>query len=442
MTEMTRMWIVRGGAGILVAAALAAGAARGEDWPRFRGPNGSGIADTAVPVEFGPDKHLAWQVALPGAGVSSPIVVGPNVFVTTYSGYGAGGGTQLDLVRHLVCIDRATGTVRWTRAVEAVLPEDPFTGMGVPVHGYASHTPASDGKRVYAYFGKSGVHAFDLDGTPVWQRGLGTDSDPRQWGSASSPIVVGDVVVVTAGPERRAIVGLDAATGAERWSAPAETLANVWGTPATAAVDADRTDVVIAAPGELWGLNPATGKVRWYAPGAGEDGSNTSVVVADGVAYAVEGRSGGSVAVRTGGKGDVGATHTVWTGRDANRFATPLVYRGRIYVSSGGVVSCLDAATGERVYQSRLPGGSAGRGGRGGGDYASPVAADGKIYVVTAGGTVHVFAAGDAFESLAANAIGADGESFAATPALADGAIFIRSDRRLLCFRHGTPDER
>ena len=177
----------RGSAAILVALACAAGVADGEDWPRFRGPNGSGIAATAVPVVFGADQHLAWQVALPGAGVSSPIVVGPHVLVTTYSGYGAGGGTQLDLVRHLVCIDRATGTVRWTRAVEAVLPEDPFSGMGVPVHGYASHTPASDGKRVYASFGKSGVHAFDLDGTPLWQPAVGTGSDPRQWGSASRP---------------------------------------------------------------------------------------------------------------------------------------------------------------------------------------------------------------------------------------------------------------
>lgn len=406
------------------------------DWPRFRGPNGSGVAgdDAATPVEFGPDTNLAWKVKLPGDGVSSPIVVGDRVIVTAYSGYGPGGGSQLDLVRHLVCLDRRTGETRWSRQIEAVLPEDPYSGMGVPSHGYASHTPASDGRRIYAFFGKSGVHAFDLDGMPLWQRSVGTDSDPRRWGSASSPIVVGDVVVVTAGPERRAIVGLDAATGEEKWSAPADSLGSVWGTPATATIDETRTDVVIGAPGEFWGLNPATGKIRWYSAGVGDDGFNTSVVVADGIAYAIEGRSGGSVAVRAGGKGDVAATNTVWSGRDANRFGTPVVYRGRIYVASNGVMSCLDATSGKRLYQSRLGGGESG-GRRGGSDYSSPVAADGKIYYVTGAGDVHVIAAGDAFESLAVNHVGEDGESFAATPAIADGAVYIRSNRHLACFR-------
>ncbi|MFM7245107.1 MAG: PQQ-binding-like beta-propeller repeat protein [Planctomycetaceae bacterium] len=421
----------------VVVACLLGPAAQAGDWPRFRGPNGSGVAgdDAATPVQFGPDRNLAWKVKLPGDGVSSPIVVGDRVIVTTYSGYGAGGGNQLDLVRHLVCLDRRTGATLWSRPIEAVLPEDPYTGMGVPSHGYASHTPASDGRRIYAFFGKSGVHAFDLDGTPLWQRSVGTDSDPRRWGSASSPIVVGDVVVVTAGPERRAIVGLDTTTGEERWSAPADSLGSVWGTPATAVIDKTRTDVVIGAPGEFWGLNPATGKIRWYSAGVGDDGFNTSVVVAEGIAYAIEGRSGGSVAVRAGGKGDVAATNTLWSGRDANRFGTPVVYGGRIYVVSNGVMSCLDATTGTRLYQSRLGGGEGGGGRRGGSDYSSPVAADGKIYYVTGRGEVHVSAAGDTFESLAVNHVGEEGESFAATPAIADGAIFIRSNRHLACFR-------
>lgn len=409
---------------------------RAADWPRFRGPNGSGVAGdaAATPVEFGPDRNRAWHVELPGDGVSSPIVVGDRVFVTAYSGYGPDGGSQIDLVRHLVCLDRHTGKTLWSRRVEAVLPEDPYSGMGVPSHGYASHTPASDGKRVYAFFGKSGVHAYDLDGTSLWQRSVGTDSDPRRWGSASSPIVVGDVVVVTAGPERRAIVGLDAATGEERWSAPSDALGSVWGTPAAAVIDDSRTDIVIGAPGEFWGLNPATGRVRWYAAGVGDDGFNTSVVVNDGVAFAIEGRSGGSMAVRAGGKGDVAATNTVWSGRDANRFGTPVVYRGRLYVVSNGVISCLDAESGGRIYQSRLGGGEGG-GRRGGSDYSSPVAADGKIYYVTGGGDVHVIAAGDTFESLAVNRVGDDGESFSATPAIADGSIYVRSSRHLSCFR-------
>ncbi len=343
-------------------AAWAAGAmAHAGDWPRFRGPNGSGVAadDHATPIEFGPDTNLAWKMDLPGEGVSSPIVVGDRVIVSAYSGYGYEPGDQLDLVRHLVCFDCASGRQLWTRRVEAVLPEDAYSGMGVPSHGYASHTPVSDGERIYAFFGKSGVHAFSLDGEPLWQHSVGTDSDPRRWGSASSPIVVDGVVVVTAGPESRSIVGLDAATGAERWTSPADGLASMWGTPAIAAL-AERTDVVLAAPGEFWGLNPATGKVRWYCRGVGDDGFNTSVVIAGDVAYAVEGRSGGSIAVRCGGKGDVEATNTVWSGRDANRFGSPIVYRDRLYFVANGILSCLRADTGERLYQSRLPGGSGG----------------------------------------------------------------------------------
>ena len=309
--------------------------------------------------------------------------------------------------------------------------------MGVPAHGYASHTPASDGQRVYAFFGKSGVKAFDLDGKALWERSVGTDSDPRRWGSSSSPIVVDGVVVVVAGPERRAIVGLDAATGEERWAAESESLASVWGTPVTAPGQGGGTDVVVGTPGELWGINPATGKLRWYAAAVGEDGFNTSAVVdGDGVAYCIEGRSGGSIAVRTGGKGDVSDTHVVWSGRDANRFGTPLVHDGRVWFVANRIVNCLDAKTGERRFQSRLP--SAGGGGRGrGGDYASPVAADGKILYVSSDGEIHVLKETDELESLAVNKLGTDGETFAATPAIADGAIFVRSDRHLWCFSEG-----
>jgi len=430
---------VRAASSVVAVVSILLAAPTRADWPRFRGPNGSGIAadDKPVPTRFGEGENLRWKVTLPGAGVSCPIVVGERVFVTAYSGYDGSGGTQVDLVRHLVCLDARTGDVVWKRDIEAVLPEDPWSGMGVPAHGYASHTPASDGQRVYAFFGKSGVKAFDLDGKALWERSVGTDSDPRRWGSSSSPIVVDGVVVVVAGPERRAIVGLDAATGEERWAAESESLASVWGTPVTAPGQGGGTDVVVGTPGELWGINPATGKLRWYAAAVGEDGFNTSAVVdGDGVAYCIEGRSGGSIAVRTGGKGDVSDTHVVWSGRDANRFGTPLVHDGRVWFVANRIVNCLDAKTGERRFQSRLP--SAGGGGRGrGGDYASPVAADGKVFYVSSDGEIHVLKETDELESLAVNKLGTDGETFAATPAIADGAIFVRSDRHLWCFSEG-----
>lgn len=422
------------------------------DWPRFRGPNGSGVSPDTVPTPttWSPTENLKWKVALPGEGVSCPIIVGDRVYVTTYSGYGFEGREQKDLKRHMVCLDRQTGKIFWDKTIDAVLPEDPFTGMGVPQHGYASHTPVSDGKRVYAFFGKSGVVAFDLDGKELWQHGVGTDSDPRRWGSSSSPILVDGVVVVTAGPERRAIVGLDGETGKEVWEAPSDSLGNVWGTPAIAKIDDERTDIVIGAPYEIWGINPKTGKLRWYCEAMDSDGFNTSVVVDDGVVYAIEGRSGGSIALKAGGKGDVTKESVLWKGGDINRFGTPVVYDGRLYFISNGIVNCLEARTGKKVFQARLQGGErvadapppggrpgGGRGGAGGGrggaDYASPVVADGKIYYVTGSGDIHVLRAGDKYESLAVNRVTEDSETFAATPAISNGELFVRSNRHLYC---------
>lgn len=429
---------------LFVAAALSVGPAAAGDWPRFRGPNGNGISPDTVapPVKFSATENLKWSVALPGEGVSSPIVVGDRVFITAYSGYGYEPGDLLDLKRHLLCLDRQTGKILWQKSVEAVLPEDSFSGLGVPAHGYASHTPVSDGKRVYAFFGKSGVYAYDLDGKQLWRASVGTESDRRRWGSSSSPILVDNTLVVTAGPERRAMVGLDAETGKELWAAESESFGDVWGTPILV-TSGDRTDIVIGAPGEMWGINPQTGKVRWYCEAIQSDQFNTSVVASDGVIFAVEGRGGGAIAIKAGGKGDVSQSNVLWTGRDANRFGTPVVYEGRIYFVANGIANCLDAKTGSKLYQSRLPrpegsesepqqDSGRGRGGFGGQDYASPVIAAGRVYYVSAGGDIHVWKTGDSFESLAVNRL-ASGETFAATPAISAGDLFIRSNKKLYC---------
>lgn len=457
------------------------------DWDRFRGPNGTGISPDPdpLPTTFSETENLQWKVALPGAGVSCPIVVGDKVFVTCYSGYAVerqNPGEIEDLKRHLVCLDRATGKTLWEKTVAAVLPEDPFRGAGVPEHGYASHTPTSDGKNIYVFFGKSGVLAYDMDGNQLWQTSVGTESDDRQWGSSSSPIVTGDVVVVVAGPESRAIVGLDKATGKELWRADSDGLGNVWGTPALAKIDETRTDVVIGAPNEIWGLNPATGKLKWYCEAMATDQFNSSVVVADNNIYAVEGRGGGSIAIKTGGKGDITKTDVVWSGRDSNRFSTPLIYEGRMYLISGSVARCVNAANDEQIFEARMQGGGAapaneasagapggrrpgaglgqerggqpggqppreqgggrggfggggfgGGGGRGGSDYSSPVLGDGKIYYVTRGGDIHVIKPTDKFEKLATNRVTSESEDFSASPAISSGQIFFRSNKHLYC---------
>ncbi len=465
----------------LAASLLLASAASGfaSDWPRFRGPNGTGVSPDAAPapVTWSPTEHVRWRVPLAGAGVSSPVIVGDKVFVTSYSGYGLDRrdpGDQKNLKRHLQCLDRKTGKVVWEKSVDAVLPEDPFSGPGVPEHGYASHTPVSDGKRIFAFFGKSGVYAYDLAGQELWHASVGHGSDPRRWGSSSSPILHEKTLIVPAGPESAAIVGLDTETGKELWKAEGDSLGNTWGTPVMVPIDDKRTDIVIGTPDEIWGLNPENGKLKWYCEAIPTDQFNSSVVVSDGVVYAIEGRGGGSIAVKAGGSGDISKSNVVWNGRDSSRFGTPVIYEGRIYYFNGGVANCIDAKTGQKVFQARLqgaraaagndgpmegpgpggrgPGGSGGRGpggpgggfggggrggfggGRGGGsDYSSPVAADGKVYYTTRGGQTHVLKAGTKFEELAVNHVTEETEDFSATPALSDGQLFLRSNKHLYC---------
>ena len=444
---------------ILISVLLANSAVAG-DWLQFRGPNGSGISadEASVPKTWSPKENIKWKTAVPGAGVSSPIVVGDRVFVTCYTGYGMDRGNPgniEDLKRHIVCFDRNSGSIEWNRAVDAVQPEDPFTGMGVPAHGYASHTPISDGERVYVFFGKTGAIAFDLDGNQLWKKGVGTESDPRLWGSSSSPVLYKDTLIVTASAESQAVVGLDTKTGEERWRQEAAGLDNVWGTPVLVKVSEDLTELVLGVPYEIWGFNPDNGKLRWYCQAMETDQFNSSVVASDGVVYAIEGRGGGSIAVRAGGKGDVTESEVVWSGRDSSRFGTPVVFKNRLYYFSNGVVHCIDARTRDRVYRGRLTrdssssresnddrrrdrrrgvrGGFEGFGRGGGTDYSSPVIADNKLYYVRRNGDTFVLGIDEEFEQLAVNRVTEDSESFAATPAVSNGQIFIRSSEQLYC---------
>lgn len=439
------------------------------DWVRFRGPNGTGISETAVPTEFGVKKNLKWKLKLPGKGVSSPIVVGDKVFVTCYSGYGIerDEGSVEDLKRHLVCVDRTSGEIVWEKTVDSVSEEDPYTGAGVPAHGYASHTPVSDGERVFVFYGKSGVVAYDLDGEKLWQQSVGTDSGRRRWGSAASPILHDDLVIVNASDESETLYAFDKATGEEKWKSQDEGYASTWGTPALAPGE-DGMDVVLAVPGKIWGIDAKTGKIKWNAPG--NEGASHSVVIADQVAYSIGGGRGGSsgIAIKIGGEGEI--VDPVWKNNASGRFASPVVYEGHVYGISRGILSCFNAEDGKKVFQERLPKGKTtaaqptdnqpeggrggaregrgagdgvgrgegrgGRGGRGRGnqDYSSPIIAGGNIYYTSGAGTVYVIAAKPEFELITMNDLSFDASGFQATPAADDGQLFLRSHSHLYCF--------
>ncbi len=441
--------------------AFCTGPAQASDWLRFHGPDGSGISpDTQpLPTKWSETENLKWKRELPGPGVSSPIVVGNRVFVTCWTGYGVDRdnvGDQKNLRRHLICLDRDTGNLLWDKSVEPVLPEDPYSGMFTE-HGYASQTPVSDGQHVYVFFGKTGALAFDLDGKQLWQTSVGTGSAPHGWGSASSPILYKNLVIVTASAESESLVALDKETGKEVWRRKDAGFSDTWGTPILVDCGKGRTDLVIAVPFKIWGFNPDDGKLRWQCKGLSAESMCSSAVASDGVVYVVETgpRGGGTMAVRAGGEGDVTTTNVLWRGKERSRVITPVVDSGRIYWFGNRTANCIDAATGKPVYQTRLESGSASpgpgqpgtgeakagperrqggrRGGTSGQDYSSPVLANGTIYFLSRRGDAYVYAAGPKFKLLGQNRFDSDGSGFSSTPAISDGQLFLRSSKYVYC---------
>jgi outer membrane protein assembly factor BamB len=458
-------------------------AAPAADWPRFRGPNGSGVSGdaAATPTTWSETENLKWSVDLPGRGVSCPILVGDRVYVTSWTGNGPD-----DLVRHLTCYDRATGKQIFDKAVPPVVKDEPYEGMFTQT-GYTANTPVSDGERIYCFFGVSGVYAFDMDGNEIWHQSVGTNFDERKWGTASSLILAGDLVIVTAASESNSIVALKKSNGEQAWKFDSQQLDGTWSTPILADVADGRQELVFAVPGAIWAFDPATGKQTWTCKGAESNSACASAISHGDIVYVIGGRDGGGIAIRTGGSGDVTESHVVWSGSQRGRIGTAVYDNGLIYWVADGMANCIDAETGEKVYQERLkpqaevaqrasvfhfvadetpaaappatenapqaqpgdnpPGGQGpgqgqgrgrGRGGRGGGggfmqqDYASPVAADGKLYFTRRNGDVYVFALGREFKQLAINKFPGEAD-YSSTPAIADGQIYLRSSKKLYC---------
>ncbi len=416
-------------------AALLAQSVSAEDWPRFRGPlgNASASATEAVPSTWSPKANLAWKTEMPGPGASSPIVVNGKVFVTCYSGYGLSQeapGKLEDLVRHLVCVDAKTGKKLWQEDIPVSLPEDPYTGIGVTAHGYASHTPVSDGKNVYAFFGKGGVHAFDMEGNALWQADVGKESDPNRWGSSSSPIVFENTVIVTASAESQAIVGLDRDSGKEVWRQEAKGLDGMWGTPSLVKAG-DRTELVMCVAKELWGLDPKTGDLLWYADATGAEQSYASIVQDGERVFAFTGRGGGSIALEVGGSGNVSDSKTIWTGRDSASFASPVRHKSKLYLIARNILTVVDAETGKKVEQLRLKGVESMGGRFGSLDYPSPIVVGDRLFYLNGSGQMFVFALGDRTEQIALNRFTSEKEIFWGTPAVSNNQMFVRSAKYL-----------
>ena len=410
------------------------------EWPQFRGPSGSGIAaaDAHPATTWSATQNMKWKVALPGPGSSSPVIAGERVFITCYSGYGDGssGADPEKLQRHLICLQRNSGKVLWDKSVPAELPEDEYSG-NLREHGYASNTPVTDGERVYAFFGKTGVLAFDFDGRQLWKVNVGKQSSNRRWGSAASPILCQKTVIVNAAEEGRSVLALDKLTGKEVWKTEVNSLELSFVTPVLVECAGGRSDLALAVPGEMWGLNPDTGKLRWFAQTGITGNVSPSLVAADGIVYATGGYPRqGTIAARAGGKGDVTQTNVLWSSQSASYVPSPVVCQGHLFVvSDQGSALCLEAKTGKLVYKERLPGVTGAKP-----FYASVVLADGHLYATSRRNGTFVIQAAPTFTLVAQNKFDGDDTDFNGTPAIVGHQLFLRSNRFVYCIESGAGD--
>jgi hypothetical protein len=407
---------------VLPLAADPAQSAIAEDWRQFRGPAGQAVSRSqGLPTTWSLTNNLVWKTELPGPGASSPIVLGDRVYVTCYTGYavpGSPGGEVEALQRHIVCLRRTDGRILWTKDLPAVQPEQ----VRVRDHGYASNTPLADEERLYVFLGKSGVFAFSQDGGQLWRADVG--SKTHEWGSAASPVLYGDLVIVNAAVESDSLVALNRQTGKEVWRVGG--MKESWNTPILVPVAGGKEELVVAIAGKVLGFEPATGEQLWScATGIGWY-MVPSLVNDKEVVYCIGGRSGGSLAVRAGGRGEVTGTHRLWTLNKGSNVSSPIFHEGHLYFlhENTGVACGVEAATGKLVFEERLA--NAGQ------FYASPILAGGKLYAVDRRGRVFVLAAKPQFEPLARNEMG-DRSSFDASPTVAGNRLLIRSDKCLYC---------
>jgi outer membrane protein assembly factor BamB len=442
--------MVRRALPIVIAASVCA-TLSAQNWPMFRGPGASGVADgspTPVNWNVATGENVLWKTPVAGVAVSSPIVWGDRVFISTAvsSDPNAGIKTGLygdvepakDVSRHawrLVALDTRTGTVLWDRVAHEGVPKT----KRHPKSSQASATPVTDGRRVIVSFGSEGLYAYDVDGKPLWQRDLGVLNsgwfyDPDyEWGIGSSPIIWKNLVIVQCDIQKNSfLAAFDVATGAPLWRTAREEIPS-WSTPAIYESDG-HAELVTQATTFTRGYDPATGKELWRLSGNSEITIPTPIVgpgliiVTNGYArvqpiFAIKPGATGDITL----KGDQTQNQSIaWsTNRGGPYIPTPVIYGDRLYVLAiNGVLAAYNVRTGERVYQARV--------GNGGSFSASPVAADGKIYISSEDGDVFVVKAGPAYELLATNSMG---QVLMATPAISNGVIIIRGLKDVFAIR-------
>lgn len=440
-------------------------------WPQFRGPAGSGVlSEGTLPTTWSTKHNVAWSAEVPGRGWSSPIAWNDTIYLTSAISPGKykepstgifGNDYVAELmkqglpeeevvkrvtardieltsdtgdIRYMVyAFDARSGKIRWEREAHKGAP---FGGRHRK-NTYASETPATDGERLYAYFGNVGLFAYALDGTLLWTTRFEPQKMYLDFGTAASPIVHdGRVFVVHDNDGTSFAAAIEAKTGKQLWKVtrdlPSGSMTSGWSTPFVWRHGA-RTELIVIGRQHAVSYDPATGRELWRLGGLTGQSTPTPVA-ADGLLYLATGSQGESnrpvFAVRPGASGDI----TLPKGQESSEFvawfhprasaytSSPLVYRGRMYVvNDNGILTVFDAKTGKEIYKARA-------GGSGNTFSASPWAADGKVYLLSEDGHTFIIEAGDAYKELAKNSV--DEMSFA-SPALAPDTIFLRTQTKL-----------
>ena len=421
---------------ILVTASVASA----QNWPSFRGPNASGVAAGNAPTSWNGEKssNVVWKTAIPGFSHSSPIIWGNRIFLITaissdpatkFAAKGQGIGLATDTVKHtwqIYCLDKVSGKVLWSKTAYQGTPRAKRHIKATQ----ANSTPVTDGRYVVAMFGSQGLDCYDLDGKVIWKKDLGIldpglwDDPTSSWGHASSPVIYKDLVIIQAdGHKQSFIAAYNLKDGSQAWRVERNEITS-WSTP-TINASALRTELVANGGRFIRGYDPLTGKELWRFSDDNTQVKMQAPLVAEGLIYISGGYPAGRpiYAFRSGATGDI----SLKPGQETNDFIawksikgspytpTPIIYNDIYYAcADNGVLSAYEAKTGERIYQERLPSSFS----------ASPIAADGKLYLASEDGDVFVVKAGRKFELLATNSMG---QPLMATPAISDGLVILRT---------------
>ena len=419
LTERSR-WLTVGFGLLLI------GAARGGNWPAWRGPEGTGVAaEQNLPLHWGTNENVRWRVPLPERGNSTPIVWGQRVFVTQAVGQR----------RTLMCFDRAEGKLLWQQG--PIYAEKESMHETNPL---GSSSPVTDGEQVMAWFGSAGLYAYDLDGKELWHRDLGPQK--HVWGWGSSPILHGDLCFLNFGPGVPSfLLAVNQRTGRTLWQVnepnadsgekkPGQDKPNwagSWSTPVVIQANG-REELILSWPKRVVAFAPQTGKELWTCAGLNPLAYTSPLYdKAENIVVAMGGFAGMSLAVKAGGDGEVTESRRLWQHpKTKQRIGSGVICGGHIFIlNDPGVAECFELKTGKLVWEERLKGPGAKSD-----NWSSLVVAGDRLYAINQSGDGFVLRASPKFEVLATNSLG---EMTIASMAMSNGEIFIRTHQALWC---------